>query len=39
MTAALGEFSLLGITNTSAFLRDVVASAAFARADLSTRVP
>jgi acetyl-CoA carboxylase biotin carboxylase subunit len=37
MVAALGEFSLLGITNTSAFLRDVVASAAFARADLSTR--
>jgi 3-methylcrotonyl-CoA carboxylase alpha subunit len=37
MVAALGEFSLLGITNTAAFLRDVVASAAFARADLSTR--
>jgi acetyl/propionyl-CoA carboxylase alpha subunit len=37
MLAALGEFSLLGITNTAAFLRDVVASAAFARADLSTR--
>ncbi|MEA2681065.1 MAG: 3-methylcrotonyl-CoA carboxylase alpha subunit, partial [Candidatus Binataceae bacterium] len=36
MVAALGEFSLLGITNTAAFLRDVVASAAFARADLST---
>ena len=37
MVAALGEFSLLGINNTAAFLRDVVASAAFARADLSTR--
>ncbi len=37
MVAALSEFSLLGITNTSAFLRDVVASAAFARAELSTR--
>jgi acetyl/propionyl-CoA carboxylase alpha subunit len=37
MVAALGEFSLLGITNTAAFLHDVVASAAFARADLSTR--
>ena len=37
MVAALGEFSLLGVTNTAAFLRDVVASAAFARADLSTR--
>jgi acetyl/propionyl-CoA carboxylase alpha subunit len=37
MVAALGEFSLLGINNTAAFLRDVVASAAFVRADLSTR--
>jgi len=37
MIAALGEFSLLGITNTAAFLRDVVASAAFTSADLSTR--
>jgi acetyl/propionyl-CoA carboxylase alpha subunit len=37
MIAALGEFSLLGITNTAAFLRDVIASAAFVRADLSTR--
>jgi acetyl-CoA/propionyl-CoA carboxylase biotin carboxyl carrier protein len=35
--AALGEFSLLGITNTAAFLRDVVASEPFGRADLSTR--
>ncbi|HTQ24674.1 MAG TPA: biotin carboxylase N-terminal domain-containing protein [Candidatus Binataceae bacterium] len=37
MAAALGEFSLLGITNTAAFLRDVVASAAFRDARLSTR--
>ena len=37
MGAALGEFSLVGINNTAAFLRDVVASAAFARGDLSTR--
>jgi acetyl/propionyl-CoA carboxylase alpha subunit len=37
MVAALSEFSLLGITNTAAFLRDVVASGAFARAELSTR--
>ena len=37
MVAALGEFSLLGINNTAAFLRDVVASPAFAQADLSTR--
>jgi acetyl-CoA carboxylase biotin carboxylase subunit len=37
MVAALSEFSLLGITNTSAFLRDVVDSAAFTRAELSTR--
>ncbi len=37
MVEALGEFSLLGINNTAAFLRDVVASPAFARADLSTR--
>jgi acetyl/propionyl-CoA carboxylase alpha subunit len=35
--AALGEFSLLGITNTAAFLRDIVASTPFAEADLSTR--
>ena len=35
--AALGEFSLLGITNTAAFLRDIVASTPFAQADLSTR--
>jgi acetyl/propionyl-CoA carboxylase alpha subunit len=37
MVDALGEFSLLGIRNTAAFLRDVVASEPFARADLSTR--
>ncbi len=37
MVAALGEFSILGINNTAAFLRDVIASAAFARGDLSTR--
>ncbi len=36
MTVALGEFSLLGIISTAAFLRDVVASEPFARADLST---
>jgi len=33
---ALDEFALLGVTNTAAFLREVVASEAFARADLST---
>jgi acetyl/propionyl-CoA carboxylase alpha subunit len=37
MVAALGEFSLLGITNTAAFLRDVIASEAFRDARLSTR--
>ena len=37
MAVALGEFSLLGITNTAAFLRDVIASAAFCEARLSTR--
>jgi acetyl/propionyl-CoA carboxylase alpha subunit len=37
MAAALGEFSLLGVTNTAAFLRDVVASSAFRDARLSTR--
>jgi acetyl/propionyl-CoA carboxylase alpha subunit len=37
MVAALGEFSILGINNTAAFLRDVIASAPFARGDLSTR--
>jgi acetyl/propionyl-CoA carboxylase alpha subunit len=37
LAAALGEFSLLGVTNTAAFLRDVVASDAFRDARLSTR--
>ena len=37
MAAALGEFSLLGVTNTAAFLRDVMASEAFRDARLSTR--
>jgi acetyl/propionyl-CoA carboxylase alpha subunit len=37
MAAALGEFSLLGVTNTAAFLRDVIASEAFREARLSTR--
>jgi acetyl/propionyl-CoA carboxylase alpha subunit len=34
--AALDEFSLLGVQNTAAFLRDVVVSEPFARARLST---
>ncbi|MGD0073780.1 MAG: biotin carboxylase N-terminal domain-containing protein [Candidatus Binataceae bacterium] len=33
---ALDEFALLGVTNTAAFLREIVASEAFGRADLST---
>jgi len=33
---ALDEFALLGVINTAAFLRDVVASEPFARAELST---
>jgi acetyl/propionyl-CoA carboxylase alpha subunit len=37
MATALGEFSLLGVTNTAGFLRDVVASEAFRDARLSTR--
>jgi acetyl/propionyl-CoA carboxylase alpha subunit len=37
MAVALGEFSLLGVTNTAAFLRDVIASEAFRDARLSTR--
>lgn len=37
MAAALGEFSLLGVTNTAAFLRDVIASEGFRDARLSTR--
>jgi acetyl-CoA carboxylase biotin carboxylase subunit len=34
---ALSEFSLLGVTQTAAFLRDIVASEAFREARLSTR--
>ncbi|MGO9602518.1 MAG: acetyl/propionyl/methylcrotonyl-CoA carboxylase subunit alpha [Candidatus Binataceae bacterium] len=37
MVAAFDEFAILGVTNTAGFLRDVVASDPFARADLSTR--
>lgn len=37
MAAALAEFSLLGVGSTAGFLRDVIISDAFARADLSTR--
>ena len=37
LAAALGEFSLLGVQNTAAFLRDIVMSGPFAEADLSTR--
>jgi len=37
MVAALGEFSLLGVRHTAAFLRDVIASEAFSEAALSTR--
>jgi acetyl/propionyl-CoA carboxylase alpha subunit len=37
MLAALDELQILGVTNTAAFLRDVVASEALRRADLSTR--
>lgn len=37
MGAALDEFSLLGVQNTAAFLRDVILSEPFARADLSTQ--
>jgi acetyl-CoA/propionyl-CoA carboxylase, biotin carboxylase, biotin carboxyl carrier protein len=37
MAAALGEFALLGVINTAAFLRDVIASEAFRDARLSTR--
>lgn len=36
MVVALGEFSLLGVMNTAGFLRDIVASEPFARAELST---
>ncbi len=37
MLAAFDEFAILGVTNTAGFLRDVVASEPFSRADLSTR--
>ncbi len=37
MVAALDELAILGVTNTAAFLRDVIASEAFGAADLSTR--
>ncbi len=37
MLAAFDEFAVLGVTNTAGFLRDIVASEPFARADLSTR--
>ncbi|HEY6419342.1 MAG TPA: biotin carboxylase N-terminal domain-containing protein [Candidatus Binataceae bacterium] len=37
MVEALGEFAILGVTNTAAFLREVVASEPFQRAELSTR--
>ncbi|MGH7916838.1 MAG: acetyl-CoA carboxylase biotin carboxylase subunit, partial [Candidatus Binataceae bacterium] len=37
MLVALGEFSLLGLSSTAAFLRDIIASEDFTRADLSTR--
>ncbi len=36
MLAALDEFALLGPRTNAAFLRDIIASDAFARADLST---
>ncbi len=37
MLGALDELAILGVTNTAGFLRDVIASEAFARGDLSTR--
>jgi acetyl/propionyl-CoA carboxylase alpha subunit len=37
MVEALGEFSLLGVAHTGAFLQAVIASEPFARAALSTR--
>ncbi len=36
MVLALDEFALLGVTNTAGFLRDVISSEPFARAELST---
>jgi acetyl/propionyl-CoA carboxylase alpha subunit len=37
MAAALNDFSLLGVQNTAAFLRDIIVSQPFAEANLSTR--
>ena len=37
MLGALDEIAILGVTTTAGFLRDVIASEAFADADLSTR--
>ncbi len=37
LVVALGEFALLGMQTTAGFLRDVIGSEAFARAELSTR--
>ncbi len=37
MVEALGEFAILGVTNTATFLREVVASEPYKRAALSTR--
>ena len=37
MIAAFDEFAILGVANTAGFLRDVMASEPYARADLSTR--
>lgn len=37
MAIALGEFTLMGVTHTAAFLRDVIASEQFREARLSTR--
>jgi acetyl/propionyl-CoA carboxylase alpha subunit len=37
MVAALDDFALVGVTHTAGFLRDVMASDPYRRADLSTR--
>jgi acetyl/propionyl-CoA carboxylase alpha subunit len=37
MAGALDEFALLGVHTTAAFLREIVRSEPFTRADLSTR--
>jgi acetyl/propionyl-CoA carboxylase alpha subunit len=37
MAGALAEFSLLGVQNTAAFLRDIITSEPFTRGELSTR--